>query len=297
MKRSSDLLVSNLISAVMSPCGAVVGWCKWAARGGRGWKKSFTISTLPNSHTLQCKDWEIMWQSRHITPPPSPPTHPLTPSHTHTRRSNTHIKSFCNREKCCDSFSDCKAEKKKTVLPVNTQQTSSAWSHDGNSDTVKVNKSPCVWAYHELFPCLVPHHRHSQQQQGLMFQAPMALGQTTSPPSHNAGALAASPRVGRGLHRFRRQVGGFAAAPVLRVRWRFLSSWPRASGAVTNDDFRLEIVWPGLWWSVGQVGVQVRGVAVNTWLFMVYVFTVAGGCEAAGLNNTCSVDGGRSVSP
>lgn len=113
MKRSSDLLVSNLISAVMSPCGAVVGWCKWAARGGRGWKKSFTISTLPNSHTLQCKDWEIMWQSRHITPPPSPPTHPLTPSHTHTRRSNTHIKSFCNREKCCDSFSDCKEKKKK----------------------------------------------------------------------------------------------------------------------------------------------------------------------------------------
>lgn len=56
-------------------------------------------------------------------------------------------------------------------------------------------------------------------------------------------------------------------------------------------------MWPGLWWSVGQVGVQVRGVAVNTWLFMVYVFTAAGGCEAAGLNNTCSVDGGRSVSP
>lgn len=126
MKRSSDLLVSNLISAVMSPCGAVVGWCKWAARGGgggQGVKKSLSpflhCQTVTLCSVKTGKSCDIS-QSRHITPPPSPPTHPLTPSHTHTRRSNTHIKSFCNREKCCDSFSDCKEKKKNCAASKHT---------------------------------------------------------------------------------------------------------------------------------------------------------------------------------
>ena len=74
-----------------------------------------------------------------------------------------------------------------------------------------------------------------------MFRAPVVLGQINHPPSHHAGALESSHRVGRGLHRLERRVWTLSTPAVLGVWWRFLSSW--IGGGAPYDDFRVEGLW------------------------------------------------------
>lgn len=62
--------------------------------------------------------------------------------------------------------------------------------------------------------------------QGLMFQAPMALGQTTTalPPSHHAAIVTASPCVDGRPRRLERRGWPVSTSAVLRIRRRLLCS-------------------------------------------------------------------------
>lgn len=124
------------------------------------------------------------------------------------------------------------------------------------------------------------------------------LNTTSPPPSHHAGAVASSHRVGRGPHRFGRRVLALPTPPVLGVGWRLLSS--RIGSAVPNDDFRVQSLWGVFWiYSTGVIrlsrGVQMRRVAVHAWFFVVDVFVETGRGEAAGFDDGSDVDGGDGV--